>query len=51
MTKDQQIESLREQLQKASKKISALEQEVALLSNQNDYLKNAKKRDKKGGSL
>nr|WP_319268215.1 hypothetical protein [uncultured Draconibacterium sp.] len=42
MTKDQQIESLRQQLQKANKTISALEQEVALLSNQNNYLKMAK---------
>lgn len=43
MTKDQQIESLRQQLQNALKKVSALEQEVALLSNQNAYLKRTRK--------
>ncbi|WP_372776465.1 hypothetical protein [Mangrovibacterium sp.] len=43
MDKDQQIESLRKQLQEANRKISALEQEVALLNNQNSYLKKAKK--------
>ena len=51
MTKDQIIESLRQQLQKANKTISALEQEVALLNNQNAYLKKARKEGQKQGAL
>nr|WP_321356909.1 hypothetical protein [uncultured Draconibacterium sp.] len=51
MTKDQQIESLRRQLQKANKTISALEQEVALLNNQNNYLKRTRKDGQKQDDL
>ena len=39
--KDKQIESLRKQLQDALRKVSALEQEVALLNYENDKLKNS----------
>lgn len=50
-TEQKQIESLKLQLQKANKTISALEQEVTLLNNQNTYLKRTRKGLKKQGAL
>lgn len=44
--KDKLIESLRRQLQKEMKKVSALEQEVSLLNHELSRLKPIKKRSK-----
>ncbi|WP_372934828.1 hypothetical protein [Mariniphaga sediminis] len=41
--RDKIIARLQKQLENANKTISALEQEVALLNNQNAYLKKARK--------